>query len=63
MLSRKKGLNAELSGFYRHKAVDQLAVFDPVYLLSIGLQKQVMNGKQYEKFTFPPITKVMQWLT
>lgn len=45
VLSRKKGLNAELSGFYRHKAVDQLAVFDPVYLLSIGLQKQVMNGK------------------
>lgn len=45
VLSKKKGLNAELSGFYRHKAVDQLAVFDPVYLLSVGLQKQVMKGK------------------
>lgn len=45
VLSKKKGLTAELSGFYRHKAVDQLAVFDPVYLFSIGLQKQVMKGK------------------
>lgn len=45
VLNRKKGLNAELSGFYRHKTVDQLAVFNPVYLMSIGLQKQVMQGK------------------
>jgi hypothetical protein len=45
VLNKKKGLNAELSGFYRHKTVDQLAVFHPVYLMSIGLQKQVMQGK------------------
>lgn len=45
VLNKKKGLNGELSGFYRHKGVEQLAVFEPVYLLSLGLQKQVMNGK------------------
>ncbi len=45
VLSKAKGLNAELSGFYRHKTVDQLAVFNPVYMMSIGLQKQVMQGK------------------
>ncbi len=45
VLSKTKGWNAELSGFYRHKTVDQLAVFNPVYLMSIGLQKQVMQGK------------------
>jgi iron complex outermembrane receptor protein len=45
VLNKTKGWNAELSGFYRYKTVDQLAVFNPVYLMSIGLQKQVMQGK------------------
>ena len=40
-----KGLTAELSGFYRHRGVDQLTRIDPLYQMSLGLQKQVMQGK------------------
>lgn len=40
-----KGYSAELSGFYRHKGVDQLTIIEPLYQLSIGTQKQVLKGK------------------
>ncbi len=40
-----KGLTAELSGFYRYKAVDQLTRIEPLYQMSFGIQKQVMKGK------------------
>ncbi|MGZ3838503.1 MAG: TonB-dependent receptor domain-containing protein [Flavisolibacter sp.] len=40
-----KGFTAELSGFYRHKGVNNLTVMDPIYQMSLGLQKQVMKGK------------------
>ncbi|MGN6164927.1 MAG: outer membrane beta-barrel family protein, partial [Flavisolibacter sp.] len=40
-----KGFTAELSGFYRHKGVNNLTVMDPIYQMSVGLQKQVMQGK------------------
>jgi outer membrane receptor protein involved in Fe transport len=40
-----KGFTAELSGFYRYKSVDQLTKVEPLYQMSIGLQKQVMQGK------------------
>lgn len=40
-----KGFTAELSGFYRHKSVDQLSILNAFYQMSIGLQKQVMKGK------------------
>ena len=43
--SKKKGFSGELSGFYRYKTVDQLAVSEPVYQMGIGLQKQIMQGK------------------
>lgn len=41
----KKGLTAELSGFYRHKGVDQLTVVEPLYQMSLAVQKQIMQGK------------------
>lgn len=41
----KKGLTAELSGFYRHKALDQLTRTEPVYQMSFGLQKIIMEGR------------------
>jgi iron complex outermembrane recepter protein len=41
----KKGLTAELSGFYRHKSVEQLTKVEPLYQMSFGLQKQVLQGK------------------
>lgn len=41
----KQGLIAELSGFYRHKGVDQLTVVEPLYQMSIAFQKQIMQGK------------------
>lgn len=40
-----KGFTAELSGFYRYKSLEQLTQLEPVYQMSIGLQKQVMQGK------------------
>ncbi len=43
--SKSKGFTGEVSGFYRYKTVDQLAVSDPIYQLSIALQKQIMKGK------------------
>jgi iron complex outermembrane receptor protein len=41
----KKGFTAELSGFYRHRSVEQLTKMEPIYQMSIGLQKQVLKGK------------------
>lgn len=40
-----KGLSGELSGFYRHKAINNLTKMEPIYQMSLGLQKQVMKGK------------------
>lgn len=40
-----KGFTAELSGFYRHKSIEQLTRVEPLYQMSIGLQKQVLDGK------------------
>lgn len=40
-----KTFTAELSGFYRHRGVDQLTKVEPLYQMSIGLQKQIMQGK------------------
>jgi iron complex outermembrane recepter protein len=40
-----KGLTAELSGFYRHKDVNQLSIVEPLYQMSVGAQKQVLQGK------------------
>ncbi len=40
-----KGFTGEISGFYRHKRIDNLSRMEPIYQLSMGLQKQVMKGK------------------
>lgn len=40
-----KGFTAELSGFYRHRDVNQLSIVEPLYQMSIGAQKQVLDGK------------------
>jgi len=45
-----KTFTAELSGFYRHKGVDQLTVMQPIYQMSIGLQKQIIKGKGTLRF-------------
>ncbi|MFT3682028.1 MAG: TonB-dependent receptor [Ferruginibacter sp.] len=41
----KKGFTMELGGFYRAKGVDNLAIAEPVYQMTIAVQKQVLNGK------------------
>ncbi|MDB5210935.1 MAG: hypothetical protein JWQ30_1762, partial [Sediminibacterium sp.] len=43
--SKSKGFTGEVSGFYRYKTVEQLAISEPIYQLSIALQKQIMKGK------------------
>ena len=40
-----KGMTAELSGFYRHKDVNQLSIVAPLYQMSIGAQKRIIKGK------------------
>jgi hypothetical protein len=46
----KKGFSAELSGFYRHRALAGLTKMEPVYQIAIGLQKQIMKGKGTLRF-------------
>jgi iron complex outermembrane recepter protein len=41
----KKGYTLEASGFYRAKGVNQLNIDQPMYMFSLGGQKQVMRGK------------------
>jgi hypothetical protein len=43
--SQKKGFSGEVSGFYRSKTVDQLTIGDPVYFMSIALQKSILKNK------------------
>ncbi len=40
-----KGFTAELTAFYRHKAINNLSRMEPIYQIGVGLQKQVMKGK------------------
>jgi hypothetical protein len=40
-----KGFTAELSGFYRHKNINSLSLMEPIYQMTIGGQKQILNGK------------------
>ncbi|MCC6288230.1 MAG: TonB-dependent receptor [Chitinophagaceae bacterium] len=47
-----KGFSAELSGFYRSKSVDQLLVIDPMYQMSIGLQKSLLKDKATLRLNF-----------
>ena len=41
----KPGFSLELTGFYRARGVDQLSINEPMYVLSVGGQKQVLKGK------------------
>lgn len=40
-----KGFSGEISGFYRHKGINNLTKMEPIYQISFGAQKQVMKGK------------------
>ena len=40
-----KGYSAELSGFYRHKGINNLTAMEPIYQISFGAQKNVLKGK------------------
>jgi len=48
----KKGWTAELSGFYRHKALNGLTQMEAIYQMSLGVQKQIMKGKGTLRFNF-----------
>jgi iron complex outermembrane receptor protein len=43
--SFKKGWSGEISGFYRGKTIEQLTIAEPMYFMSLGVQKNVMKGK------------------
>lgn len=40
----KKGFSAELGGFYRGKGIEQLSISKPMYVMFMGIQKQVLKG-------------------
>jgi len=40
-----KGYSGEISGFYRHKGINNLTEMEPIYQVSFGVQKQIMKGK------------------
>lgn len=40
-----KGYSGEISGFYRHKGINNLTEMEPIYQVSFGAQKQIMKGK------------------
>ena len=40
-----KGFTTELSGFYRYRSIEQLAILEPFYSMSLAAQKQVLQGK------------------
>ncbi len=40
-----KGFTGESTGFYRHKAINNLSKVEPLYQIGFGLQKQIMKGK------------------
>jgi len=44
-LNLGKGYSGEVSGFYRHKAINNLTEMEPVYQVSFGAQKQILKGK------------------
>lgn len=41
----KPGFTAELSGFYRHKNVENLSRIEPMYQFSLAAQKTILQGK------------------
>src|SRR5690606_17448473 len=45
--------------FYRYKGVDQLTQTIPLYLMNVGLQKQVMKGKGTVRLN---VRDPFQWL-
>jgi iron complex outermembrane recepter protein len=40
-----KGFSGEISGFYRHKGVNNLTTMQAVYQVALAVQQQVMKGK------------------
>ena len=48
----KKGWSAEVSGWYRAKGIDGLTVSDPMYFLTLGGQKTIMQGKGTLRMNF-----------
>lgn len=40
-----KGFTGEISGFYRYKALFGFTRVEPLYQMSLGVQKQIMKGK------------------
>jgi hypothetical protein len=42
---KAKGFTGEISGFYRHRSVDQLAVIEPVYQFAFALAENDDEGQ------------------
>src|SRR6266496_430808 len=51
-LSFKKGWSGEISGWYRGKGVEQLTIYDPIYFMMIGAQKNLMKDRSILRMNF-----------
>jgi outer membrane receptor protein involved in Fe transport len=40
-----KGLTGEISGFYRHRGLDGFTLLEPIYQMTLAVQKQVLKTK------------------
>jgi len=49
-LTLGKGFTGEITGFYRHKSINNLSKMEPIYQMGFGLQKQVLKGKGTLRF-------------
>ncbi len=45
-----KSFSMELSGFYRHRGIDGVTIFEPAYQMSVAAQKQILKGKGTLRF-------------
>lgn len=51
----KKGWSAELSGYYRSKGIEGQIVYEPMWQVSTGIQKQILKTKGNLKLSFSDI--------
>ena len=44
-LTFKKGWSAELSGFYRSRAIESQIIMNPMWRMDMGIQKRILQSK------------------
>lgn len=56
-----KGFSGELSGYYESKGIYGMFVTEPIYVVSLGAQKQLFNNKYTAKIMVNDLFQTDQW--